>query len=266
MNDPHVEWLIYRVVIPEGFEYVEPAPVEWPTSGFRALLEGEMLTVHVQEHFSSGEEARLAVNPALRAWEIASGLSRGRAEIEFVYSHAHLVDRHPPPTPPGTITGTVSMAAPLAQMSAFGTVVSRRDAYPTPPVEFAWSPDVEALWTRWQGYLDDREPLSSMGYFCLTQLERSTGERSKDRRAAAASKYRIDLAVLRTLGDLVSDFGDEQTGRKAHVKHVRPHTQRESAWLRSVVPALIRRAGEAAHDPQREWPILTMNAFPDPSG
>lgn len=37
--------------------------------------------------------------------------------------------------------------------------------YPDPPKLFILTPDVETLWHRYEGYLQGKEPLSSMAYF-----------------------------------------------------------------------------------------------------
>ncbi len=57
-------------------------------------------------------------------------------------------------------------------------------------------------------FLDGQEPLLSMANFCLTVLEWDAGGRP-----AAASKYNVNLEVLRKLGYLVSERGDVSTAR-----------------------------------------------------
>ena len=99
-------------------------------------------------------------------------------------------------------------------------------AYPDPPTVFAITPDVESMWGRWTGYMNDREPLASMASMCLTILEAGAGGRPDERRTSAAAKYGVARDVLELLGDLTSDVGEAQTGREAHVSRRSPHTQR----------------------------------------
>ena len=103
-----------------------------------------------------------------------------------------------------------------------------------------------------------------MAYFCLTVLEASAGGRPHERRTSAAELYHVDRTVLKTLGDLTSDVGDQMTARKTHFTYARAHSRAEIAWMEAVVQRLIRRAGEVAFDPGRAWPQITMADFPPP--
>jgi hypothetical protein len=70
--------------------------------------------------------------------------------------------------------------------------------------------------------------------------------------------------VLHLLGELTSDVGDAQTGRKAHATHHQSHTPAEVGWIEAVVQRLIRRTGEVAYDPGRKWPEISMADLPQP--
>jgi hypothetical protein len=134
--------------------------------------------------------------------------------------------------------------------------------YPDIPGNFVLSPDVESMWNRYQGYLDGREPLASMAYFCLTTVDGSTGIR-RGKRPAASRRYGISEDVLRKLGDLTSNVGSERTARKLPPPTGRrDHTGQEIAWIEAAVRASIRRLGEFAYDPARPWPQITMKDLP----
>jgi len=78
-------------------------------------------------------------------------------------------------------------------------------------------------------------------------------------RRRAAQAFSVDEAVLRKLGRLASDVGDAETGRKITARgERRRHTPEETAWTRSAIRMLIRRAGERAHDPSAQLPLLGM--------
>ena len=71
------------------------------------------------------------------------------------------------------------------------------------------SPDVETLWRRYEGYLEGKEPISSMANFCLTLVkQRGSG------RKGAAKLLGIAFDVLRKLDELAATKGDEKTARK----------------------------------------------------
>jgi len=71
--------------------------------------------------------------------------------------------------------------------------------------------------------------------------------------------FQISAPVLRKLGDLTTNRGDEKTARK-YMPRPRPYHPQEETWIKDVVRALIRRVGEhAAGAPLKK---LTMADFP----
>jgi len=228
---------------------------------FKVTLHESVATVEMREHHALVESARAAVEQVLKAWEISHALrSGGRREFRFEFDHAHVVERNPGlERPPGkrTVSASVAIGGVATVESALGIRV-KRGGYPQPPTGFAWTPDVETLWIRWQGYLAGREPLPAMAYACLTLLERRHGGRS-----GAAAHYGIAGNVLATVGRLSSEVGDERTARKLGPK-LRPLTGEERAWLEETVKALIRRVGEvAATGSAAAFPPLTLADLPD---
>ena len=99
-----------------------------------------------------------------------------------------------------------------------------------------------------------------MAFSCLWRIEKVAGGRRQ-----AASRFSIEYDVLHGLGYLVSEVGDDRTGRKpTSGPGQRPHTPAEVAWIEAVVKKLIKRAGEWAADPAASWPLITMGDFPRP--
>ena len=90
------------------------------------------------------------------------------------------------------------------------------------------------------GYLQGREPLASMAYFCLTMLE------DKKDRMTAARKYGIDREVLTKIAKLSSEKGGQEARKARGIN--RELTPSETRFLQKAIPALIRRAAEVAHD------------------
>jgi hypothetical protein len=53
------------------------------------------LTIYPADHFAGGAQARVVLEPFLRAWEVESDLSRNIGSIRFNYTHVRKVDRNP---------------------------------------------------------------------------------------------------------------------------------------------------------------------------
>jgi hypothetical protein len=257
VRDPHVERLHYRLVPEAGVEFSDALPpIEAHTARLSARLSKGALVVELLEHHASGEAAREAVGPYLRAWEIRHALWAGGPEFRFDFDHADVVDRDPPPPPKpgeartvyGEITSTVHLSGSVSAHVA-------RGSYPSPPSDFAIDVDVETLWHRWTGYLAGQEPLQSMAYFCLTVLEIHGG------RGGAAARFNISGRLLSTLGRLATEAGDKSTARKAAATY-RPLTGPERGWLEAAVKKLITRVGEFAANPAAPLQKLTMADLP----
>ena len=113
------------------------------------------------------------------------------------------------------------------------------------------------MYDRYAGYLEKREPLTSMAYFCLTML---TEYLSKGREAAA-SEYRIERKVFDEIGDLSTNRGGPAEARKADGVS-RDLTGQESHFLREAVKVMIRRVAEVVHDPDNDLPWIMRSDLP----
>jgi len=257
VRDPHVESLIYKLQTVENVTYDNPSPLEIDYEEFSGRLENGVLTCQMKGHYPSIEAARRVVDPYLRAWEIDAALSLGRGEIRFIYEDGKVVDRNPPlPGEPQVLE--ISSTGHL-HFSGTATIHVTRKQYPKPPKTFKVSPDVQTLWHRYEMYLDGKEPLLSMAYFCLTVIEAKAGGRLR-----ASAMFAIEEQVLRKLGELTSVRGDSLTARKApRNTTVIPLADKERAWIEAVIKQLIRRVGELAswHTPSKlkitDLPSLT---------
>jgi hypothetical protein len=260
MRDPHVKSLRYLLRPSEGVTFDQPPALEWDTDDFHMILENNVATFEMQRHYPSKEAARQAVERYLRAWHIDMALRLSSPDFNCEFETAEMIDRDPPP--PGT-SQTIYAEAAMAGASALSAKAHvTKKQYPEPPRTFVLSSDAESMWNRYQRYLDGREPLASMAYFCLRTVEGSTGIR-RGARPEASRRYGISERVLSKLGDLTSNVGSERTARKPPpLTGRRDHTQQEIAWIEAAVKASIRRLGEFAYDPARAWPQITMEDLP----
>ena len=254
MRDPHVNWLTYRMGHSSDVSYENPPQLSFSCEGFTGTLKDEILTVAMKDHFASVAEARSHVEGFLRAWELHDRILGARDEISFTFDDAEVVDRDP--VPPGK-DQVVSVEAAVLSLS--GTTVSlhvTRKSYPAPPTGFVVTPDVETMWQRYEGYRAGREPLLSMGYFCLSAVEVAAGGRRE-----AANRYEIGEKVLRKIGELTSERGDEKTARKmSRTNAVKPMSHREKAWLEEALKVVIARVAEVAGGKSVQQ--LTMDDLP----
>jgi hypothetical protein len=255
--DPSVVSLRYRLQAADTVEFQNPAPIERETGAFQLRLEDGVATARLKEHHSSPDSARLVVEKYLRLWELYAALQYGGSpDVSFEYESAQVRE---PPQPPAGAPQVVKLSAATASLSAAGaTVRTMKTSYPSPPDDFALSDDVEVMWTRYEGYLQGREPLLPMAYFCLTRFRSGAGHNKE-----AASRYRVSKKVLIKLGRLASTSGDETTARKWDSgPPPRPLYDTEKEWVENAVRLLICRAGQYASDPDREWPMITMKDLP----
>jgi len=214
--------------------------------------------------YGSVSDARREVERYLRAWEIDAGIAHGKGSLRFVHQDAVMVDT----SSGGEGDARIRLTA-RGFVAVRGTVrlTVKLNSYPPPPNVFVVSPDVETLWARYEGYLDGKESLQSMAYFCLTVVERVYGgERRKgeNARQAAARAIRVDYGVLNTLGRLTSTRGDSAAARKVPRQgELHPLSGTEYTWIEAVIKALTRRAGEyAACDDSATLGKINMQNFP----
>ncbi len=259
MRDPHVVSLRYRLEIDGSVDYKKAPPLDDERDAFSLYLADDTLTCEMKRHFASVAEARAVVDPFLRAWELDVALRRGRGELSFVYEDAEIIDRDPPP--PGSPQVVLAGVAEAIALADDATVHISRGKYPEPPKHFRITPDVETLWHRYEGYLEGKEPLPAMAYFCLTLIESKVTEvKGRKTREDAADKYSIDDQVLKKLGEISSTRGDRETARKAN-PDLRPLTRKEVEWTKAAIRAIIRQMGE--YDPTVSLKQITMNDLPE---
>jgi hypothetical protein len=265
MNDPHVESLTYRIEAkPEVVSFENPPPLVHETEAFRLRLEGGVLTVELKEHYMTAPEARARVEGYLRDWSLFSALDFDSIPMDFTFENTLLIDRNPSPQVPGRVTGEVHVVSGPVTIQAYGTVTPPvRKEYPKPPSVFRSSPDVETMWFRYRQHVEGKEPLASMGYFCLSVLQWSTG--AKDATSVASQMFNIDKEVLDKLGNLTSLRGTPLEARAFKRRAtLSAFTDAERRWVRQTVKRLILRKGEYDYDSSNgaSLPQISMADLP----
>ena len=256
MRDPHVVALRYRIEVDSTVTFDGPPPVEDETSAFRLRLENGVAHFQLKEHFPSVEAARSVVDKYIRAWEIDMALNHGSREISFILEGAEVIDRNPPP--PGSPQVIKATAIAHGVGVAHAAIHVTRHQYPTPPRLFRVSPDVETLWQRYEVYRKGQEPLLTMAYFCLT-LIKANADGNQDK---AAKSLGISPRVLKNLGDLTANRGDDKTARKVVPgQALTPLSPQEAAWVEAAIKVIIRRVGETLSG--QSLPLVTMSDLPN---
>lgn len=260
MNDSYVESLLYSLRTDESLEFGVPPPLEHETDKLRLRLDEGVLTVWPKVNFASAEAAKDVVDAYLRAWEIHEATRNGQRRLRFEFESANITDRDPPPEGPRTAEYVVSRFDTLRSVRR---KPERLGSYPAPPQTFTASPDVETMWQRYEGYLEGREPLLSMAYFCLTVLEHAARNApGKSKLKKVRNAYGVDEKVLRELSRLSSTAGNRISARKVDAQSQGvPLTRQEEDWVKRCVAVLIRRAGEVAADPQAATSPITMTTL-----
>lgn len=251
MNDPHVVALLYDFLPEPSVDYSEAEPLNSGEAAFDLTVEDGVARFDLKEHYATEEEARGIVDAFIAKWRLYARLRRPSHAFELRFRRAIIEDRNP-------IAGAIYLRGGVrsdVRISASLTVGHRH--YPAPPPSaLAITPDVQSMYDRFVRYLDGKEPLPSMAYFCLTVLEGLPGV-AKSPRKAAGQIYRIDKAVLDTIGSLTANKGGTQArklkgaGEELDANEVR--------FLRRAVGTIILRMAEMAADPDRDYPTIRMS-------
>jgi hypothetical protein len=170
---------------------------------------------------TSVEEARLALEPYLRGWELRSELFENRP-IKFKRA-GHVVRDEVG----GQVVGVeVTVEVEIASQ-ATGVVTTRRLHLPEgPPLTI--TEEVRRVADRWRDVTTGKERLLVGAYWVLTELERYYWGRSE-----IGKRLAVSVKALNRLGELANRNGPE-----------RPLSQEETTWIREFMPRLILQVAE----------------------
>ena len=253
MNDPHIVALVYRIENDPSVEYRDAPPLDHEEDQFRLHVEDQQVRFELKEHCATLEAARTIVEPYIRSWELDAGLRTHRFKLRF--ERPEIVDRNPTP---GVMDVSVHFRAGTPTVQVTATVVV--PSYPGPPSGLTLDPDnldVVTMYNRYTAYLERREPLTSMAYFCFTMLTKRLNKGHEK----AATKYRIEDSILKDIEKLSSIKGGPAGARKA-LGVSQDLTTAESHFLREAVKLMIRRVAEVAYDPDKDLPLIRRSDLP----
>ena len=253
---PCVKALYYIVEHDPSIDYSRAEPLCRQEPSFDVSVEEEKVCFTMKQHHATEAEALDAVSAYIAAWEFEAGLKHGPNKFRLRLEYADIENRNP-------TTGKIYLRPrPVRFHVTVGEVqvTVGKPNYPSPPTTaVTLSPDVRSMYDRYLDYREDREPLPSMAYFCLTVLE-MPWRSCRGARKKAAKHYRIDKTVLDQLGKLSSTKGGVGA-RKEEGVHLE-FTPEERCFLEEAVKAIIRRAAEVAHDPNSRLQHITMSDLP----
>jgi len=256
MNGSHVERLFYQVIIPEDVDYGNAPPLSGETDNFKLHLSKDKLLVEMKTHCASEGEARGIVDDYLKGWEVTAGLLHGPGSLTFKFSNSIILDR--PPDNENIRNSELNPSlSEVIMLSENAQVHVAHAEFPALPQRFRLSPEAEMMYLRYKLYREGRESLLGMAYWCLTVIEYSARGRTE-----AADQYRVDLKVLRRLGELCGNRGGINEARKLNGQAgVTPLKPEEREWIKTVIKTLILRVGEYAFNPIAKLTQITMSDF-----
>ena len=245
MNDPHVAALIYKIEHGQSVDYRKAQPMDHEETGFSVKVADQQVRFEFKEHYAAEDVARGAIENYIRAWEVDAGLNNEPDYFKLKFDYAQIEDRKPTP---GVV---VFHALPVRFEVKVGkaTVVVSPPCYPPPPSGLKLTPDVQPIYERYMGYLQGREPLPSMAYFCWTMIKDSP-----------TTKRDFSGAVRNKIGYLSSKKGGQQARKR--IGQDEPLTAQESRFLEEAINVVIRRAAKRAHAPDSNLLQISLSDLP----
>ena len=210
-------------------------------TGFSVKVADQQVRFEFKEHYAAEDVAREAIEDYIRAWEFGAGLKNGPDYFKLKFDYAQIEDRKPTP-------GVLMVhARPVRFEVTVGkaTCVVSPACYPPPSGVMLITADVQTMYDRYMGYRQGREPLTTMAYFCLTILERST--KKNHSREVAAKTHGIEFEVSQR--DRPPFLEERRPASEKGEWHEQYLTAQDRRFLEEAIKAIIRRAAEKAYAP-----------------
>ena len=175
MNDPHVKAIHYLIDHDDSVDYRDVAPAVFEDDLFRVKAESVEVVFEPKSRYATEEQARSAVEGIVRRWEFEVALHVGSRAFKLVYARVDIVDRNPPPLPPGVVRADpVNFHFRVSQPQVRVTkMLAEYPAFPSVRTLEPDDPNASVMLSRLDLYRQGREPLADVAYFCLTVLRDS---------------------------------------------------------------------------------------------
>lgn len=169
------------------------------------------LEAHPRGDYEQSRDARDALDPRLRAWEVSAELDNVAHEMRFVFESVRIED-------PDELPGHRNIEMELTETLSFSAdaVISRKnERYPDPDPTVTVDPIVEGMLLRWNDVRANDKLLLPNANWLVTKLETEFGgiSRGSQRRDQAARSNALDPAVLNKMAELAA-YNDPARGRK----------------------------------------------------
>ena len=247
MNDPHVVALLYQIEHGRSVDYGKAKPIDHEERDYRVEIANEQVRFEFKEHYGTKDAARKAIEDYIRVWEFDAGLREGPNYFKLKFKKAQIEDRKPTPVTPGVKDTSVSITTGVPTVSVMATVSK---PYPSPPSSgLKLTPDVQTMYDRYMGYLQGREPLTGMAYFCWSMI--------KDRPTANGD-------FSRNVGTQINRLSSKKGGQQARKASGKDNdlTAQDCRFLEEAIKAVIRRAAERAQSPYNDLPEISLSDLP----
>jgi hypothetical protein len=251
MNDPHVAALVYRIQHGDHVDYKNAGSRTVSYEHFDVEVSGKSARTTMKSHYATREQARLAVEPLLRAWELDQALEYGPRTIEFIYERSEMVDRAP-------MAGHYSLIAePAHYKHTFGEAKLTLGfaAFPVPAQNLARNDVVDHMFERYCLYKQGGTLLGGAADFCLTCLGTASGGRKQ-----ISERYLIHEKVLKKIGELAATKGGREARKGEGIS--KEFTDKERGWLEAAMKLLIRRAAEVTFNQGQVLAQITLKDLP----
>lgn len=195
-------------------------------------LENEILIVELKKEYNTTKEARDAINPVLKSWQIEDEIIRVTTSgFRFAYWKASM--QH---IPNQISDGQEKIKY---EKNYNDTLIIASRIYPQFP-KTIFTTEMESAWIRYKkAKIGIGESIQSASYYLLTVAINYTGKNFKE----AASFLLFDHRILKKIGELSSTRGTLFTSRKSTNNNFLELKREEIIWLDHAVKYLLIQLG-----------------------
>ena len=238
MNQPRVEYLVYRII--GRADYTKAAPLEGELDGFRIAADGEKARLYPAADFATQRDALDAAEPVVKNWESMAALQNGPEAFRLRFDGGHIVDLSPTPGE-SYIAGSTTIRM---VMEAHVAGIAHHRQLPDLPAGLSFEGTAGFMLARFNRARAGNCGWMEAGYYIYTGAR--LGYQSN---RAAAAALKIPPKQLKDLSEITSTKGGPDEGRK--VNSTQPLTAEDMTFVQTTCRDLILRMArlEGGSDP-----------------